>query len=711
MRGAAFVVASGCLIAALVARAAAAPSPEVWVAPSGSDAADGSRERPLRTLEAGRDALRKLAGGRGGTLWLRGGRYSRTATFDLSAQDSGVAGSPMVVRSAPGERAVLDGGVVVPAAAWTPVTDAAVLARLPAAARTHALALDLRTVGVTECGVIGAHAHSRAARPAPLELALDGRPQQMARFPNAGEPLIPITKVVNPGSMPREGDFGGKGATIQVDTPRISAWITASDPYVAGIFNYAFSAELLPVASLDPALRTVTTALPSVYSVVAKPICGWYITNLLEEIDVPGEYYVDRTALKVYWWPPKDLAASVVQVSVMETPMVALQDASNVVIRDLTVENTRGTAIYVEGGSGCTIGGCLLRNLGLLGVQLGRGAAAVDPRGDWPAAPGKPASRVLGDFNRRLYEESAWDRRCGTGHTVTGCDIMDAGAGGVLLGGGDRRTLKPGNNAVENCRIERVARWGWHVRPHVSVDGVGNRVSRCLLSDSPGQAVMLFGNDHVIEGNDIGGVCTWIGDGAAIYMGRDPSACGYTIRGNYIHDLRSGMGDAHGVQAIYIDDSCVYTATIEENVFVRAGSTAVIKFNGGGGSAIRNNLFVACPKPIAGTVSDPRRFFELMEDPLGVARTRRSVDIRDEPYRTRYPALYKLYVGQTTLIETPAERNFPVVSPSFLRGTGPGGIAYAAAPTPDETASGFKRMDLGAIGLHASEFRSAASVR
>ncbi len=659
----------------------------------------------MQTIEAARDALRKLKGTGGGTLWLRGGRYRRTSALEFGPADSGTPAAPTVIRSAPGERAVLDGGVVVPEAAWAPVTDSAALARLPEGSVGHVRVADLLALGLRDGGLLGAHGHARPCRPAPVELSMDSRPQVIARYPNVGAPLIPITKVVVPGSVPRDGDYGGQGATFQVDDPRVARWGAVRGMSVAGIFNYAFSADLLPVATVDASNRTITTAMPHIYGVAAKPICGWYALDLLEELDAPGEYYVDRRALRIYWWPPKPLTGSVVQLSVLEEPLVVLQDVASVVLRDVTLENARGSAIYIEGGSGCVVGGCLLRNLGLVGVQIGQGATVPDPRGGWIGAPGKPASRVLGDLNRRLYDDSAWDRRCGSGHTVTGCDILDVGAFGVVMGGGDRRTLKPGGNTVENCRIERVARWDWHVRPHVSVDGVGNRVSRCLLADSAGQAVMLYGNDHVIEGNDIGGVCTWIGDGAAIYVGRDPSACGYAIRRNYIHDLRTGMGDAHGVQAIYIDDSCVYTATIEENLFVRAGSTAVIKFNGGGGSTIRNNAFIVCPKPVTGAVTDPRRFLELMEDPLGVARTRKSIDIRDEPYRTRYPALYKLYTRQSSAIVTVIERNHRTDSAQFLRRTDAGGIAYGLPVGPDETASGYVRTDVGAVGLYGSEFR------
>jgi hypothetical protein len=73
---------------------------EVFVAPNGNDAADGSAEKPLATLQAG---VSRLAPG--DTLVVRGGTYRETVVFPRS----GTAGQPITVRPHPGEKVVISG--------------------------------------------------------------------------------------------------------------------------------------------------------------------------------------------------------------------------------------------------------------------------------------------------------------------------------------------------------------------------------------------------------------------------------------------------------------------------------------------------------------------------------------------------------------------------------------------------------------------------
>jgi hypothetical protein len=88
----------------------------------------------------------------------------------------------------------------------------------------------------------------------------------------------------------------------------------------------------------------------------------------------------------------------------------------------------------------------------------------------------------------------------------------------------------------------------------------------------------------------------------------------------------------------------MYTAVIYGNVFYKTGSNAAIKFNGGGGGTIANNMFIDCPAPVQG--GDKRhveRAIKRMRDPNWKHKTyqkiTREVDVRKEPYRSRYPYL------------------------------------------------------------------------
>ena len=147
----------------------------------------------------------------------------------------------------------------------------------------------------------------------------------------------------------------------------------------------------------------------------------------------------------------------------------------------------------------------------------------------------------------------------------------------------------------------------------------------------------------------------------AIYTGRNPSVLGHVIRYNFFHHIDKSIGGA-GVQAIFIDDDNLYTAVIYGNVFYKTGSNAAIKFNGGGGASIANNIFVDCPRPVMGGGKDHvNRAIKRMRDPNWVHKTYQKiteeVDVREEPYRSRYPYLLDTFNNGFNSV-TPQWNNF-----------------------------------------------------
>lgn len=94
---------------AVAAAPAAAADCDLYAAPSGSDSAAGSLERPLRTAQRLADSLDP-----GETGCLRAGEYTSSRFYVLSFEHGGSPGSPITIRSAPGETATLVGIVNVP---------------------------------------------------------------------------------------------------------------------------------------------------------------------------------------------------------------------------------------------------------------------------------------------------------------------------------------------------------------------------------------------------------------------------------------------------------------------------------------------------------------------------------------------------------------------------------------------------------------------
>lgn len=85
----------------------AAFAADYFVSPDGDDANKGTESKPFLTLRRGVDAASQP----GDTLWLRGGVYEVTDTWEnqLNLRYSGTADNPITIRNYPGELPILDG--------------------------------------------------------------------------------------------------------------------------------------------------------------------------------------------------------------------------------------------------------------------------------------------------------------------------------------------------------------------------------------------------------------------------------------------------------------------------------------------------------------------------------------------------------------------------------------------------------------------------
>ena len=267
---------------------------------------------------------------------------------------------------------------------------------------------------------------------------------------------------------------------------------------------------------------------------------------------------------------------------------------------------------------------------------IGQGVKA-DPSGlaDWKldlqaergtAGQVQPVPRELGDYAHGLYGDTTWNRNAGTNHGVVGCDIYNTGAGGVSLGGGDRQTLTPAGNFVLNCHIDHFNRLDLSYRGAVNIDGVGNRVAHCLIHDAPQGAILLHGNDHLIEANEIHHACLLADDMGVFYMGRDPSERGNLVRGNFFHDNGGPKGSTC---CVYLDDGSCGTSVVG-NVFCRNRGQS-IWINGGHDHLFGGNVFIESGAAI-GSGWDNAQWLAYLRDPLQMLRLRRALDVTAPPY-------------------------------------------------------------------------------
>ena len=590
------------LLAALLLNAAiglAAQPRELFVSPRGDDSWEGTRDRPFATLARARDALRQLRGGGalpvgGVTVYLRAGVYPLTETFALTQEDSGAPGAPITYRAYQSEEVRLTGGLRL--TDFAPVADADVLARLPVEARGHVLQADLKARGLTDFGALSSRGFARPTTPAHLELFFQNRRMTLARWPNDGYAYI--AGIPQGAGSPDDhgGEIGRLDAGFLYEGDRPKRWRETDDIWVHGFWAWDWANTYERVASLDTDARLVKTHPPhGMYGF--RPGQRFYFLNLLEELDQPGEYYVDRETGLLYFWPPAPLAEGEAWVSLLAAPFVSLQDVSHVAFRTLTFECARGNAIEISGGDHDLVADCTLRSLG-----------------NWAV--------IIND---------------GSEHGVQGCDIYGLGDGGIQLNGGDRKTLTPaGHYAVDN-HLHHLAEWSRCYQPAVAVNGVGNRVAHNLIHDHPHAAIILGGNEHLIEFNDIHHVCLDAGDVGAFYMGRDWTQRGNIVRHNFFHHT-GGLG--MGSMAVYLDD-CTSGTTVFGNVFYQVSRAVFV--GGGRDNIVENNIFVDCRPAVAvdGRGLDSSPVWHGMVYDYMKARLE-EMNYHQPPYRDRYPKLLDL---------------------------------------------------------------------
>ncbi len=584
---------------------AAGDNGEFFVSRAGNNAWSGrlmapnldKTDGPFATLEGARDALRLLRGkghlSGGVTVNIRGGTYGRDGTFQLSAIDSGTAFRPMVWRAFHGEKVVLSGGK--PIAGFVPVRDPAARGRLGPAAAAHVLAVDLRSQGITSYGTI-----MQRGGP-PMELFVNGTRMTVARYPNDG--WLRIADVPQSGDtmynkgLEREKRYDGVPAgrhfgRIAYGENEPSWWARSEDIYVHGYWTFDWSDSYQQVQEIDTVRKEITLRPPHHWYGYTKNQ-RFYFLNVLEELDSPGEWYMDRKRGQLYFWPDGEITEAF--ISMLEEPIIKIDSCAWTSIDGITFAYGRRGGVRMRGGHDILVAACEFTNLG----------------GD--------AASIEG----------------GTHNGIVSCSIHDVGLGGILLSGGDRKTLTPGGHYAEDNEIHNYSTWMRTGQYAVAMEGVGMRAAHNLIYDSPFEGIAIRGNDNVVEYNELHHLMKETGDAGAIHTGRDWTWQGNVIRYNYFHDLK-GPG-LHGVVAVYLDD-WASGFTVAGNLFYRAGRGTMI--GGGRDNVVMNNIYVECSPSLhvdargLGWASyyfegSPKLLYTEMDD----------MKYDQPPYSTRYPNL------------------------------------------------------------------------
>ncbi len=583
------------------------PGLVLHVAPRGDDTHPGTSEKPLATLEGARDAIRTLRreGGlpRGGVaIEIAPGRHTVSATFELTARDSGAPGAPIVYRAAdPARPPEFDGGVRL--TGFGPVADAAVRDRLPSESRDRIVEADLRTLGVTNLPplVLGGYAAGRGFKTEPTpELFFNGEAMPLSRWPNRGfESLAAVH-----GATEREahGIQGCAEGVLSYTGDRPARWLGENHGLLYGYWFWTWADSYERIESIDPAARRITLAKPW-HRYGFRPGAAWCAVNLAAEIDRPGEWSLDPTTLRLRFLPPSDPAAAEVVLSRFDAPMLRAQDIAHVAFVNLTWQYGAADAVVVSRATNCVMAGCTVRHFAGDGIRMEGGVS----------------------------------------NTIRSCDVFSLGRGGVSIGGGSRKTLQPGGHAVENCHIHHLSRLHHTYTPAVLLSGVGNRIAHNLVHDVTSSAFRISGDNHLVEMNEVFDVVTESDDQGGIDMFGDPTFRGNVFRHNYWHhigNLASSDATARvGRAAIRLDDA-ISGVVIHGNIFHRCGAGTgwfgAVQIHGGKDNQVDANVVSHSLSAVSLSPWSEARWRE------HVAKSLQTREIDPVLHTARFPALARL---------------------------------------------------------------------
>ena len=524
---------------------------EIFVSPNGNDKNSGTKDKPVATLARAVEILKNNPKAENATVFLREGIYEIQSTVVLKDIPKN-----LTITSYPKEDVRLIGGRKIEGFVQLDKNSDA-YKRLDEKARENVLQIDLKKHGIKNYPDIKPRGFGRDIIPSGLSLFFNGEPMTLARWPNGTWARIK--------DVPKKLD--GKGFVYSGDRPL--RWKDNNDIWMHGYWKWDWSDNYVKIKSINTKKKEIITEPPYTRYPYTKGK-RFYAFNILEELDSPGEWFLDRNSGILYFWPPSDVKAANMFVSLLTDPMLLLENTEGVTIKSLTMEYSCGAGVEVLGGTKNVVKNCTICNLGTIAISMGR----ITPN------PGMI-----------IYDNTLYDGNAGTQNGVSDCLIYNMGEGGVFLGGGDRKTLTPGLNYVENCKIYKVSQWVRTYRSAVFMYGVGNIVRNCEIFDLPHTAVFFWGNDQTVEYNHIYNVCIETADAGAIYNGRDWSQRGNMIRYNYIHDLRGVKitGQFNDVMGVYLDDFSTGT-TIYGNIFYKAGRNILI--GGGRENIVENNIFI-----------------------------------------------------------------------------------------------------------------------
>ena len=543
---------------------------KIWVSPQGNDDADGSEQSPLATLEKAFAQVRQLRSTSGAALGtvhivMKGGIYRLSSTLTLTKADSGTPTSPTIVEAAKGEQPVISGGI--PVQGWR---NAGSVNGLPAVAQGQVWETDIPE-GATEFRQFWVNGQKMKRSSTLDDLSL---PRIISVNKALGELTVPVIEQTF--QHPEQLEL----TIIQDWTTNMLRVKTLQSTTNRSKLTFCSPESEIEFKRPWPILRADENSFSNHM---------FYLSNAIELLDHPQEWFRDAENGKLYYWPRSGETQTSIDAVVpqLET-LINIEGegktkVSYITFRGIAFEHTTWLRPSEKG------------HIGLQAGQFLYDAYSDDsaPGGN-VAWVGRPKSAVsITDARKVSFEDCSFQHLGATGldfvsgtkqMTVRGCTFTDIAGTAVLAGYfGDEEfeshmVYNPSDKSavcdsitIDNNYIAHIAREDWGCIG-IGVGYASNiTISHNELYDTPYSAISLgwgwtkstscMKNNH-IRANHIHNFSNQMRDSGGIYtLSAQPNS---TIEDNCLEDvgdplLNPQMWDMRHAQFdLYLDEGSDY---------------------------------------------------------------------------------------------------------------------------------------------------------
>lgn len=491
---------------------------------------------------------------------LRGGDYCINKTITLGEDFGGYDEEHKVIFKAyEGETPRLKGAKEIDKKNFKKVEDKKILSKFTAEARDKIGVVNLREQGFSD-EKIKPHASNYA------RLYFDGNEQLLSQWPNGDYNWARYKPIVKGSST--------DGGTFQyLDTVEPAKWLDAPDMFVNGFWAQEYEALRYEIANIDTDRKTIKLKKGAVSLQGSR---RWQAYNALELIDKPGEWYLDRTNMLLYYYPQYGMNGKKLEFANFTGNLFEFKGAQNVAFEGLTFEMFRGNIFNCEHSENNPI-----KNITIDKCDFYNTATVVNFY----------TYSYLG-----VWDHADWVYREGMCRNIKITNNIFFNLSGVPISiyGGGYKNFEDCGVLVENNYSNQIASLNLTERALGIVQGYKPVMKNNLIHNSP-QAVGGTGAswESDFAYNEVVSVLKETADAGAFYAGRTAMARNNRIRYNMFLEMRPAaefLKDHQYCFGIYYDDGFA-GGIIENNIIY--GALAGIK-SSGSGTSYKNNTFVDC---------------------------------------------------------------------------------------------------------------------